>query len=179
MQSNDPLVWLWSEGEDVTFDNADTLLMTCLPAHCLQNWTNRGLFTPSVAGGGKGLRRRYSVHDVIVLSLAAKLVALNITTDAGLSLAMDIWIATLKAAKKNGGDPHALGTSIAFVKASKGGAMKVSIVTQCDTYNFGDMADGQPVVMFAVGAVIRKAAEKAMSMGYVVERPARYAEARS
>lgn len=174
---NDPVNWLFDEGGEAEFDQADTILITGMSSVALQNWANRGIFKPSGGGGSQGLRRKYSAHDLVVLAMSGKLVDLNVSANVSLSLAMDIWIAALKDVKRTQ-DPSTLASCIAFVKTSKGGALKTSIVSGSNKADFSQLLDGQPVIMFAAGVLIKATAAKAMEVAYIAERPAGYAKDR-
>lgn len=170
--TNDPIDWLFGDGEEAEFDQADTILITGLSDVSLQNWATRGIFKPSAGGGSQGVKRRYSAKDTIVLAMSRRLVDLNLTANVSLSLALDVWMATLKEVKRTN-DFASITSSIAFIKTT-GGKLRTQIVSGSNAFDFTQLLDGQPVIMFAAGAVIKSTAVRAMEVSGIAEQPARY-----
>lgn len=175
--SNDPVDWLFGEGDDVVFDHSNALLGTRLPATTLQNWTNRGLFKPMVGAAGRGVRRQYSARDLVVLTIANQLVELDVRAESSISMALEIWMSVLKEVKRTK-DFNAMRNAIVLIK-SAGGSIKCEMISGNHTADFSKLMDGRPAIIFAAGIVIAKAAGRAMEISTLAERQAGYAKERA
>lgn len=60
------------------YTHAAVVTITGITGFDVQNWVNRGLFTPAIASPGKAGRRLYSFLDVAILWMASRLIELGL-----------------------------------------------------------------------------------------------------